>query len=495
MLSYPWLLTGYGRVSGLAAELKAGEYEIPAGTTPLGLLQQLVEGRVKLHSLTIVEGWTVRDLMRAMRNNPAIRQTLNGANDEALVRALDLPGRQPEGWFFPDTYRFPRHTTDREILSMAHARMQIVLDQAWAGRQADLPLRNAYEALILASIVEKETALDRERPRIAGVFIRRLEAGMRLQTDPTVIYGLGEEFDGDLTRRQLGKDTPYNTYTRAGSATVADFSAGRKLACWLRFIRTSRKRCISLPAAKRMAAMSFPKTLRDHNAAAEEISRAHESGASEYAGEHFPRPLHHARGHRRRRQVNQSCVCRRLSAPGRKDRDHHAGAGRCANRRAHTRCASRAGREPLPPLTELLLMFAARAAHLVQLIRPELERGHWVVCDRFTDASYAYQGAGRGLPEEAITDLETLVQGDLRPDLTLLLDAAGTPRGAAVTSRGVRDRFEGEGQEFFGRVRAGYLARAQADRLRMKVIDASRPVDSVQADIVAALADFLAASA
>jgi dTMP kinase len=154
-----------------------------------------------------------------------------------------------------------------------------------------------------------------------------------------------------------------------------------------------------------------------------------------------------------------------------------------------------AGREPLPPLSELLLMFAARAAHLVQLIRPELERGHWVVCDRFTDASYAYQGAGRGVPEQAIADLETLVQGDLRPDLTLLLDAAWDATLSRRDHRGVRDRFEGEGQEFFRRVRAGYLARAQADRLRMKVIDASRPVDSVQADIVAALADFLAASA
>jgi UPF0755 protein len=276
VLSYPWLLTGYGRVSGLAAELKAGEYEIGAGTTPLGLLQQLVEGRVKLHSLTIVEGWTVRDLMRALRNNPAIRQTLNGADDEALVRALDLPGRQPEGWFFPDTYKFPRHTTDREILSMAHARMQIVLDQAWAGRQADLPLHNAYEALTLASIIEKETALDRERPSIAGVFIRRLEAGMRLQTDPTVIYGLGEEFDGDLTRRQLGKDTPYNTYTRAGLPPSPISLPGES--SMLAAVHPDESETLYFVASgEEDGSHIFSKTLRDHNAALKrylELTRA-----------------------------------------------------------------------------------------------------------------------------------------------------------------------------------------------------------------------------
>jgi UPF0755 protein len=133
-----------------------------------------------------------------------------------IAQALDLSGDHAEGWFFPDTYRFPRNTTDRELLVMAHTRMQVVLERAWAGRQKNLPLRTPYEALILASIVEKETSLDRERPRVAGVFARRLETGMRLQTDPTVIYGLGEDYDGNITRRHLARDTPYNTYTRTG---------------------------------------------------------------------------------------------------------------------------------------------------------------------------------------------------------------------------------------------------------------------------------------
>jgi UPF0755 protein len=216
LLSYPEILVLYGRLSGQASQVKAGEYEVAGGTTPRGLLQQLVEGRVKLHSLTIVEGWTVRDLRAAIRKNPMIRQTLPVDDPVALSRAVELDTRLPEGWFFPDTYRFPKSTTDVELLAQAHARMQIVLARAWAGRQAELPLRTPYEALILASIVEKETALDRERAQVAGVFVRRLAGGMKLQTDPTVIYGLGLDFDGDLTRRQLARDTPYNTYTRTG---------------------------------------------------------------------------------------------------------------------------------------------------------------------------------------------------------------------------------------------------------------------------------------
>ncbi len=216
ILRYPAIMVGYGRLTGMAGAIKAGEYEIAAGTNSLDLLHLLVEGKVKLHSLTIVEGWTTRELLGALRKNPAIRQTQGSSDSKLLLAALNLSSPYLEGWFFPDTYRFARGTTDIEVLAMAHERMKVVLERAWNDRSANLPLRFAYDALILASIVEKETRLDRERPKIAGVFIRRLESGMRLQTDPTVIYGLGEEFNGDLTRRQLLRDTPYNTYTRTG---------------------------------------------------------------------------------------------------------------------------------------------------------------------------------------------------------------------------------------------------------------------------------------
>lgn len=216
ILDAPLTLIVYGRITGLASRIKAGEYDLAAGTTPRSLLQQLVEGRVRLHALTVLEGWTTRDLMQAVRNHPAIRQTLPDTGPTTLIKAFNLPASSPEGWFFPDTYHFARNTSDYEILAQSHERMRVMLDRVWAQRQENLPLRSPYEALILASIIEKETGLDLERSRVSGVFVRRLQAGMRLQTDPTVIYGLGAGFDGNLTRRDLESDTPYNTYTRAG---------------------------------------------------------------------------------------------------------------------------------------------------------------------------------------------------------------------------------------------------------------------------------------
>lgn len=216
VLGYPRALRAYARLKGQASAIKAGEYELAPGTTPRKLLEQLVVGRAKLHSLTIIEGWTTHDLLLALRGADAIvRQTLGGDAAE-LAAALGLPEAAAEGWFFPDTYRFPRGTSDREVLRMAHLRMQEVLARSWAGRAPGLALRSPYEALILASIVEKETGLDSERPRVAGVFLRRLQLGMKLQTDPTVIYGLGPGFKGRLGRRDLDRDTPYNTYTRTG---------------------------------------------------------------------------------------------------------------------------------------------------------------------------------------------------------------------------------------------------------------------------------------
>jgi UPF0755 protein len=216
ILAYPEVFAAYGRLTGVAARIRAGEYDLTPGLTPRGLLALLIEGRVKLHSLTIVEGWTVHEVLNAIRNNPALRQTLKIKKDSELAAALGLPVAHPEGQFFPDTYRFPRGTTDREILLKAHELMELRLADAWKARAEDLPYDSPYEALIMASIVERETALDRERAQVAGVFVRRLEQGMRLQADPTVIYGLGEEYNGNLTRRHLERDTPYNTYTREG---------------------------------------------------------------------------------------------------------------------------------------------------------------------------------------------------------------------------------------------------------------------------------------
>jgi UPF0755 protein len=216
LLRHPRLLALYGRLTGADARLHAGEFAIAPGTTPAGLLQTFVSGAVVQHAVTIVEGWTFGDLRRALAAEPTLVHTLAGQTDAAVMEALGEAGRHPEGLFFPDTYLFGKGTRDIDLLRQARARMVRELDAAWNARHADLPLRDASEALILASIVERETAAADERGRIAGVFVARLRQGMRLQTDPTIIYGLGSQFDGNLRRADLERDGPYNTYTRSG---------------------------------------------------------------------------------------------------------------------------------------------------------------------------------------------------------------------------------------------------------------------------------------
>jgi UPF0755 protein len=216
VLRHARLFEWYGRLSGQAARMRAGEYRFPAGSTPREVMARLVSGEVVLHALTIVEGWTYRQLREAIATHPAVRSTLEDSSDEDLMARLGRAGEHPEGWFLPETYRFPRGTSDLALLQLAHEAMVRALESAWERRRDPLPLDSPYEALVLASIIEKETGLAEERGQIAGVFVRRLERGMRLQTDPTVIYGLGPEFVGRLRRIHLDGDTLYNTYTRAG---------------------------------------------------------------------------------------------------------------------------------------------------------------------------------------------------------------------------------------------------------------------------------------
>ncbi|MET0984461.1 MAG: endolytic transglycosylase MltG [Steroidobacteraceae bacterium] len=206
----------WARYTGDANKLRAGEYALTPGLTPVQLLKLFTSGEVILHSVTLIEGTNIRDLRAMLARNTSLRSLTAGMSNEELMAALGEINLHPEGQFFPDTYRFPRGTSDLDILKIAHRRLQTELTARWQQRASDLPLASPYEALILASIVEKETALDRERPLIAGVFAQRLRRGMRLQTDPTVIYGLQEAYDGNIRRADLTRDTPYNTYTRAG---------------------------------------------------------------------------------------------------------------------------------------------------------------------------------------------------------------------------------------------------------------------------------------
>jgi UPF0755 protein len=211
-----WPLVALGRIAERDRSIKAGNYEIAEGITLPQLLDRLTQGEVTLVAITIVEGTTFADLKAMLAAHPGVTKTALDLPDAELMRRIGAPGASPEGWFFPETYFFAAGSTDAALLGRAYRLMRSRLDTAWAKRSADVPLKDPYEALILASIIEKETARAADRPLIGSVFANRLRLGMRLQTDPTVIYGMGTAFDGNLRKRDLDADTPYNTYVRPG---------------------------------------------------------------------------------------------------------------------------------------------------------------------------------------------------------------------------------------------------------------------------------------
>jgi UPF0755 protein len=212
----PLWLHGWFRLSGQARQIRAGSYEVEPGITPRQLLDKMVRGDEVLQSVRFIEGWTVAQMREALAAAPALRPATRAMNEAELMAAIGAPGQRAEGRFFPDTYSYSRNVSDLTVLKRAHATMQRRLEAAWAARAADLPLASMDEALTLASIVEKETGREADRTQVAGVFANRLRIGMPLQTDPTVIYGLGLSFDGNLRKRDLLADGPYNTYTRKG---------------------------------------------------------------------------------------------------------------------------------------------------------------------------------------------------------------------------------------------------------------------------------------
>jgi UPF0755 protein len=204
------------RELNVASRLHAGEYSLQPGLTPRGLIEIMAAGKVVQHQFTIVEGWTFKQLRLALAQAEGLGQTLTGLDDASIAARLDIPERKPEGWFLPETYSWVKGEDDFAILARSHSAMRSALDRLWPDRDPGVPLENPYEALILASIIEKETGIADERALIGGVFTRRLQIGMRLQTDPTVVYGMGEKYDGNIRRRDLEKDTEFNTYTRDG---------------------------------------------------------------------------------------------------------------------------------------------------------------------------------------------------------------------------------------------------------------------------------------
>ncbi|MEE9551905.1 MAG: endolytic transglycosylase MltG [Gammaproteobacteria bacterium] len=216
MLTKPYYLIFEAQRKDRTRQIKAGEYYILPGTTPLQLLDQFIAGKVVQHSLVLLEGWSFTQLMMAVQNSEHLIQTIENMTGEQILTVLDCPWTHPEGIFFPDTYHFPTGTTDLDFLQRACDMLQQVLIEEWQQRVEGLPYQSPYEALIMASIIEKETGLSEERGKIAGIFVRRLQRGMKLQTDPTIIYAMRETFDGDIRRKDLDVDSPYNTYLYKG---------------------------------------------------------------------------------------------------------------------------------------------------------------------------------------------------------------------------------------------------------------------------------------
>lgn len=228
LISDAFWLRLYWRFNMAGVPLHTGEYRMTPGMTVRDLFEDWRRGDVVQYSLTLVEGWTFRQVRAALARHEKIKQTLDGLSDSEVMDKLGHPSVFPEGRFFPDTYKFVRGMTDVELLQQAYARLEEVLAKEWAGRPADLPYRDPYQALIMASLVEKETGVPQERGQIAGVFVRRMRIGMQLQTDPTVIYGMGERYNGKITRADLREPTPYNTYVISGLPPTPIAMVGRE---------------------------------------------------------------------------------------------------------------------------------------------------------------------------------------------------------------------------------------------------------------------------
>jgi UPF0755 protein len=266
----PFLLYEWFRWSGQARRIRAGSYEIDAGTSPRRLLQKMVQGEETLETVRLIEGWTLRQFRAELAKAPNLKPASAGMSEAELMAAIGAAGAVGEGRFFPDTYAYSRGVSDVTVLKRAYAAMQRRLAAVWAERAPDTPLKSADEALILASIVEKETGQEADRALVAAVFSNRLRLGMPLQTDPTVIYGLGDAFDGNLRKRDLQADTPYNTYTRGGLPPTPIAMPG--LASLRAAVRPERAKALYF-VARGDGSSVFSDNLDDHNRAVNRYQR------------------------------------------------------------------------------------------------------------------------------------------------------------------------------------------------------------------------------
>ncbi len=267
---HPALLYAWFRVSGDSRQIKAGSYELERGVTPRTLLGKLVRGEEALRSVTLVEGWTFRQVREALQKADQLKSQTRGLSNDSVMQQLGMAGMAAEGRFFPDTYTYAKGSTDLAVLQRAARAMDKKLAAAWEKRSPQSPLQSPEQALVLASIVEKETGRASDRPMIASVFSNRLAIGMRLQTDPTVIYGLGESFDGNLRKADLLADTPWNTYTRAGLPPTPIAMPGK--ASLLAAVQPATSKALYF-VARGDGSSAFSATLDEHNRAVNKYQR------------------------------------------------------------------------------------------------------------------------------------------------------------------------------------------------------------------------------
>jgi len=266
----PLLFNLLARVTNKSGRLKAGAYELKPGTTPLRLIEQLVRGEFAQEQLTIIEGWSFRQMRAAIAAHKGLKHDTIALTDAEVMSAIASEFKTPEGLFFPDTYLFAKNASDLQIYRQAHAMMLSHLNEAWDKRDPALPYKTPYEALTMASIVEKETGQKSERGMIAGVFVNRLKIGMMLQTDPTVIYGMGNKYDGKIHKKDLETDTPYNTYTRTGlPPTPIALPGVQSLSAALSPAKTPALYFVS----KGNGTSKFSDNLTDHNRAVNQYQR------------------------------------------------------------------------------------------------------------------------------------------------------------------------------------------------------------------------------
>jgi UPF0755 protein len=266
----PWKLVLLGKILRVEGAIKAGSYEIGRGINLLELLRKLTRGDVSQAEIAFIEGWTFRQMRERLNAHPDVQHDTQDLSETEIMRLIGASGTSPEGWFFPDTYLFSKRSRDVDILARAHRAMQRHLAREWEGRAEQLPLASTYQALILASIVEKETGKEQDRPLVAAVFVNRLRQGMRLQTDPTVIYGLGERFDGNLRKSDLLADTPFNTYTRSGLPPTPIAMPG--LASLQAVLHPAPSQALYF-VARGDGSSHFSQTLEEHNRAVNRYQR------------------------------------------------------------------------------------------------------------------------------------------------------------------------------------------------------------------------------